>query len=111
MAKLTSHTLNGFDGTHAASIAVHLFDLTSKKTLVRAIMDDGGRLEIDIPHQQINPETTYELVFNTGPYWETLGVTAKVCEIALRFSMPDPKAAYHMPVILNPNSFSMWMSS
>ena len=44
MAKLTSHTLNGFDGTHAASIAVHLFDLTSKKTLVRAIMDDGGRL-------------------------------------------------------------------
>jgi len=34
-----------------------------------------------------------------------------VQEIALRFVMPDAEGAYHMPIILNPNSYSTWMSS
>jgi len=29
----------------------------------------------------------------------------------LRFAMPDPEGTYHMPIILNPNSYSTWMSS
>lgn len=111
MAKLTSHTLNGSDGTHAGGIAVTLRDLASGYTLLTALMDDGGRLATDIPVDQIDPAATYELVFETGPYWAARGVNATVQEIALRFAMPDPTGAYHMPVILNPNSYSMWMSS
>jgi 5-hydroxyisourate hydrolase len=111
MAKLTSHTLNGSDGTHAGDIAVTLCDLTTGDTLLTAAMDDGGRLALNIPAEQINPEAKYELVFETGPYWAARGVTATVQEIALRFMMSDPEGVYHMPVILNPNSYSMWMSS
>ena len=111
MAKLTSHTLNGSDGTHAGGIAVTLRGLTTGETLLSAVMDDGGRLAVDIPPNQIDTEKTYELVFETGPYWLARGVSATVQEIALRFTMPDPEGSYHMPVILNPNSYSMWMSS
>jgi 5-hydroxyisourate hydrolase len=35
---------------------------------------------------------------------------AAVTQIALRFAMTDPEGAYHMPIILNPNSYSMWTS-
>ena len=36
---------------------------------------------------------------------------ATVEQIALRFGMPDREGSYHMPVILNPNSYSMWCSA
>ncbi len=111
MAKLTSHTLNGSDGTHAGGIAVTLRDLGSGTVLLTAEMDAGGRLATDIAADKIDPSATYELVLETAPYWTARGVSATVQEIALRFAMPDPEGAYHMPVILNPNSYSMWMSS
>ena len=111
MAKLTSHTLNGSDGTHADGIAVTLRDLTTGDTFLAAVMDDGGRLAAEIPADRIDPEATYELVFETGPYWIKRGMSATVQEIALRFTMSDPDGSYHMPVILNPNSYSIWMSS
>ncbi|NBT33806.1 MAG: hydroxyisourate hydrolase [Rhodobacteraceae bacterium] len=111
MAKLTSHTLNGSDGTHAGGIAVTLRDPGSGTVLLTAEMDAGGRLAANIAAEKIDPFATYELVFETGPYWAARGVTASVQEIALRFAMPDPEGAYHMPVILNPNSYSMWISS
>ena len=111
MAKLTSHTLNGSDGTHAGGIVVSLRDLGSGAVLLTAEMDAGGRLSAEIAPDRIDPKATYELVFETAPYWAAHGVTATVQQIALRFAMPDPDGAYHMPVILNPNSYSMWMSA
>ena len=111
MAKLTSHTLNGTDGTHAGGISVILRDLSTGSVVLQAEMDDGGRLSFDIPSNLVNPDTTYELVFITGPYWTSRDVAATVNEIALRFSMTDPEGSYHMPIILNPNSYSMWTSA
>jgi 5-hydroxyisourate hydrolase len=111
MAKLTSHTLNGSDGTHAGQIVVTLKDCSTGLVLLSSSMDDGGRLSADIPPEQIDPSTTYELIFDAGPYWLARGVTARVKEVALRFTMPDPEGAYHMPVILSPNSYSVWIST
>lgn len=111
MAKLTSHTLNGSDGTHAAGIAVTLGEIGTGKVLLSAEMDAGGRLAVDIPAERIDPNASYELVFHTAPYWEARGITPTVREIALRFAMPNPDGTYHMPVILNPNSYSTWMSA
>lgn len=111
MAKLTSHTLNGTDGTHAGGIGVTLRNLGTGNTLFTAQMDEGGRLSRDIAAGDIDPAAQYELVFDTGAYWAARGIPARVEEIALRFSMPDTSGAYHMPVILNPHSYSMWMSS
>lgn len=110
MAVLSSHTLNGTDGTHAGGIAVTLTNLTDGTIVFTARMDDGGRLSQDIDAQVIDPDVTYELVFDTGPYWAARNFPATVTQIALRFAMPDPEGKYHMPVILNPNSYSMWTS-
>jgi 5-hydroxyisourate hydrolase len=52
----------------------------------------------------------YELIFDTARYWAARNMPAAVTQIALRFAMTDPEGAYHMPIILNPNSYSMWTS-
>ncbi len=110
MATLTSHTLNGSDGTHAGGIPVTLTNLNTGAVCFRTQMDDGGRLSQTIEAQTVDPGATYELVFDTNAYWAERNMPATVSQIALRFAMSDPHGAYHMPVILNPNSYSMWTS-
>lgn len=111
MATLTSHTLNGSDGTHAGGIPVALRNLGTGAVVLTSKMDAGGRLAEQINPTDIDPSTTYELVFDTSAYWKARDTPATVQQIALRFTMPDPNGAYHMPVILNPNSYSMWCSA
>ena len=110
MANITSHTLDGFSGNHAAGIEVCLIDTKTGRTVFRSKMDQGGRLSIEIQSEDINPSTIYELVFETGAYWEAIGIRARVSEIVLRFQMENPNGSYHMPIIINPHSYSTWIS-
>ena len=50
MAIITSHTLNGLDGTHASGISVKLIKLNGE-ILFESKMDKGGRL-----NQIVKPE-------------------------------------------------------
>jgi 5-hydroxyisourate hydrolase len=76
-----------------------------------SVMDNGGRLEQEIASDQIDPNATYELVFDTGNFWKQRDILGAIPQIVLRFLMPDENAKYHMPVILNPNSYTVWRSS
>lgn len=111
MAIISSHTLNGSDGTHAGGISVTLTNLNTGKILFTDCMDDGGRLSRKIPEDDVDSGAIYELVFNTKTYWATRKVLVKVSQIVLRFEMANPEGVYHMPVIINPNSYSMWSSA
>lgn len=110
MANITSHTLDGFSGNHAAGIEVVLIDTKTGRKVFKSKMDQGGRLSIEIQSEDINPSTIYELVFETGAYWEAIGIRARVSEIVLRFQMENPNGSYHMPIIINPHSYSTWIS-
>ena len=110
MANITSHTLDGFSGNHTAGIEVFLIDTKTGRKVFRSKMDQGGRLSIEIQSEDINPSTIYELVFETGAYWEAIGIRARVSEIVLRFQMENPNGSYHMPIIINPHSYSTWIS-
>lgn len=113
MATVSSHTLNGVDGTHAGGIAVQLINLTTGWIVFDTKMDSGGRLlqEVAAP----DADARYELVFQTGTYWHgrvsgTYGVRI-IDEIAIRFIMPDPDGRYHIPLILSPHGYSLWCST
>lgn len=110
MAILTSHTLNGVDGTHAGGIAVTLSNLSTREIVLTTRMDDGGRLSAQVDPDRVDTEAVYELVFDTAAYWAARNMPAAVTQIALRFAMPDSAGHYHMPVIVNPSSYAMWMS-
>ena len=110
MAILTSHTLNGTDGTHAGGIKV-IFSLVGGEKIFVTKMDEGGRLNEEIGSKYLDSTFSYELVFETGSYWIERGYTQILDQVVLRFKMPDPNSNYHMPVIINPNSYSVWWSS
>ena len=118
MATLSSHTLNGSDGTHAGGVAVALYRINAdqSRTLVfDSQMDAGGRLQQSFELTAEDCECPHELVFQSGAYFMERGTiktgAPRVEEIVLRFKMPDPDGKYHMPVILNPNSYSTWWSA
>ncbi|MEP4038022.1 hydroxyisourate hydrolase [Pseudophaeobacter sp.] len=116
MAVLSSHTLNSTDGTHAGGIGVTLHRLadTGPELVFAGETDAGGRLRHEIPADQVDTSTSYELVMQTAAYWAAqpgIAPTAgHIRQIVLRFEMPDADGAYHMPVILGPNSYSTWLS-
>ena len=110
MATLTSHTLNGTDGSHAGAIKVKLIEVDGQ-TIFETEIDDGGRLKQEIEPSKINPSSIYELTFETGQFWLERGFEQIMDQVVLRFRMPDPEGTYHMPIIINPNSYSTWWSS
>ena len=114
MAIVSSHTLNGMNGTHAGGFPVRLINITQNSEIFCSSMDNNGRLEKIIDLSVTDGKDKFELIFDTGAYWSSLGFSASdnqiICEVVLRFSMPNKNAKYHMPIILSPNSYSTWAS-
>lgn len=113
MATLTTHLLNGVDGTHASGVLVQLLDKTFGKIVFQTETETGGRLSHEIKAETISSQSSYELVFDLNSYWSNrdLESPASITEIVLRFRMEDPKGSYHMPVIISPHGYSTWKSS
>ena len=114
MSLVSSHTLNGVDGTHAGHIPIRLIHVASQKILFETLMDAGGRLSQTVDSVEIDVNGQYELVFETSAYWQSRDSPRKgpqiMDQIVIRFLMPNPEGRYHIPVILNPNSYSVWWS-
>ena len=114
MAIITSHTLNGSNGSHAGEISVYLKNLNSNEIVFQTSMDSGGRLNKTVYSESIDENAKYELVFKTRNYWEKQDKYKNkdrvVEEIVIRFKMPNKNKKYHFPIILSPNSYSTWWS-
>ncbi len=113
MATITSHTLNGSNGTHADGITVKLKNLSENREVFQTKMDVGGRMNKIVDPEEINENSTYELIFLIGEYWKNFYNDADknvVDEIVVRFKMPDKNKKYHFPIILSQNSYSTWWS-
>ena len=118
MATLSTHTLNSVDGTHAGHIGVSLLRVGpdgARVVVFARHTDAGGRLSERLDPAQIDTGADYELVFQTGAYFATRGLPLPGLriqkEVVVRFCMPDAEAAYHMPLVMAPNGYSVWLSS
>ena len=109
MTIITSHILNGTDGSHAGGIKVTLSKLGNMK-IFETKTDDGGRFRQNIDSEEIDSFATYELVFETGNFWIERSFKQIMDQIVLRFKIKDQFSDYHIPIIINPNSYSVWWS-
>ena len=114
MATLTSHLLNGVYGTHAAQVDMTLTRLASdggRELVLSAKSDNGGRLSVTV---NTFANAKYEMAIACAAYFHDQNLRRTglqiVEDIVIRFSMPDPEARYHIPVIMSPNSYSCWWS-
>ena len=115
MAVLSSHFLDGTNGTHAAAVGVKLVHVDmaeGRQTVFSAFSDDRGRFTHDV---NAIAGGKYEMLIASGAYFKGQVLPSDSVqileEIVIRFNMPDPEARYHIPVIMSPNSYSCWWSS
>ena len=115
MALLTSHLLNGNDGTHASGVSVSLINVSNinnPKKIFSKVTDQGGRFSGEF---RAIAKDQYDLVVKIGEYFnrdnEKVSDICVISDIVIRFITNDPDGQYHIPIIISPNSYSCWWSS
>src|SRR5258708_7827988 len=115
MATITTHTLNSVLGTHARGVGVTLMRIEpsgARVVVFERETDSGGRLAQSIEIGREDADCDYELIFQSGRYFEDQSLARPrrqiLKEVVIRFSIPDPGGSYHIPLMLAPNSYSAW---
>jgi len=115
MALLTSHLLNGQDGTHASGVSISLIQLNNKSSpeeIFSTVTDQSGRFSAEF---KAEATSHYELVVKIKDYFYSYNKKKSdacvISDIVIRFITNDPNGQYHIPIIISPNSYSCWWSS
>ena len=110
MATLSSHLLNSLNGTHASGVSVVINQIKpsgDKKIFFETKTDESGRILKDFELTSEDCACDYEMVCKTADYFLEKNI---VTEIIIKFKMEDPKKKYHLPIIMSPNSYTIWWS-
>jgi 5-hydroxyisourate hydrolase len=98
---LSTHVLDTANGRPAAGVAIELTGPDGNKRGV--VTNEDGRATLG--------DTTageYELVFAVGDYF---GERAFLDRVPVRFTIADPDAHYHVPLLVSPWSYSTYRGS
>jgi len=118
MAGLTTHVLDTTRGRPAAGVAIELFALDadgSRTLVVRTSTNGDGRTDAPLVSAAEARAGAFELAFHVGDYFRAQG--ASVAEppfldvVPIRFAVADPKAHYHVPLVVTPWSYSTYRGS
>ncbi|GAA1508976.1 hydroxyisourate hydrolase [Sphaerisporangium rubeum] len=105
---LSTHVLDATLGRPAEGVAVRLE--RDGRAVATGSTDHDGRLRDWLPDGE--PEAgTYRLVFGTGEYFTRLGVDAFYPEVVVTFTVADPAAHHHVPLLLSPFAYSTYRGS
>jgi hydroxyisourate hydrolase len=118
MAGLSTHVLDNVRGGPASGVSIELFSVMpdgARNALARASTNSDGRTDAPLISPADARVGTYEIVFHVGEYFRRTG--ANVAEppfldtIPIRFSIADPKAHYHVPLLVTPWSYATYRGS
>ncbi|WP_109530869.1 MULTISPECIES: hydroxyisourate hydrolase [Actinomycetes] len=96
----STHVLNAVTGRPAAGVLVRLEH--GGRVLAEGRTDDDGRIKGWDPEAGVN-----RVVFDTGGY---LGETFYP-EVVIAFTVTDPSAHHHVPLLLSPYAYSTYRGS
>jgi 5-hydroxyisourate hydrolase len=98
---LTTHVLDTARGVPAAGVQI---ELRRGDELITATTDEDGRARL----LDETPAGEYELTFAVGDYF---GERAFLDRVPVRFTIADPEAHYHVPLLVSPWSYSTYRGS
>ena len=98
---LSTHVLDTARGVPAAGVAI---DLRHRDEVISATTDEDGRARL----LEETPAGDYELTFAVGDYF---GERAFLDRVPVRFTIADPAAHYHVPLLVSPWSYSTYRGS
>lgn len=113
---LTTHVLDAAHGRPGTNIKVALYRIDAERTLIKQVVtNDDGRCDEQLLAGEAFVAGVYELVFNAGDYYRTLGVElpepAFLDQVVLRFGIADETEHYHVPLLVSPYSYSTYRGS
>ena len=117
MGRLSTHVLDTANGKPARGVAVELFRLegATRHSVVRATTNADGRTDAPLMAGDAFRTGAYELVFEAGAYFRTLGTTVTeppfLDVIPVRFQIAEADGHYHAPLLVSPWSYSTYRGS
>lgn len=114
MGRLTTHVLDLTRGRPAAGVAVELWRLDgdAHTRLGSYRTNADGRTDAPLLESDQIPPGIYELVFQVGDYFALSPPTGRFLDsVPLRFTVADPAAHYHVPLLTTPWAYSTYRGS
>jgi hydroxyisourate hydrolase len=103
MSGLTTHVLDTAHGRPAAGVAIELAD---PDTVVAAVVTDADGRAVVLEELRAG---TYELRFAIGAYFAQEPAFLDV--VPVRFTVSDPGAHHHVPLLCSPWSYTTYRGS
>jgi 5-hydroxyisourate hydrolase len=101
LSTLSTHVLDTARGRPAAGVAIRLS--RDGERLAETVTDEDGRARLGTL-----PAGRYELEFAVGDYF---GDAPFLDRVPIRFTISDPAAHYHVPLLVSPWAYSTYRGS
>ena len=111
---ITTHVLDTAQGQPVANIHVVLEVQRTQKsweTVGEGRTDTNGRINNFLIETESMSPGTYRLTFNVSPYFQSQDVDSFYSVIPIVFTLDDPNAHYHVPLLLSPYGYSTYRGS
>jgi 5-hydroxyisourate hydrolase len=105
---LTTHVLDTARGRPAAGVRIDLLRVADGAVLRTVTTNADGRTDEPLLADGELRAGEYELVFAVGDYF---GEREFLDRVPVRFSIADPEAHYHVPLLVSPWSYSTYRGS
>ncbi len=109
---ISTHVLDVMRGSPAAGLAVTLSRREPDgdwKDVAESETDSDGRVR-QLTEDDLEPGE-YRLRFDTRPYFERSGLSAFYPEVSVVFSLDDPSAHLHVPLLLSAFGYTTYRGS
>ena len=109
-SRVTTHVLDATSGRPAAGMEATLERQAGRwQEVASGRTDADGRIS-DLGPEDLEPGV-YQVTFAVGPYFSERGQATFYPEVAVQFTIDEPAAHYHVPLLLSPNAYSTYRGS
>jgi len=111
--KLSTHVLDLTAGRPAEGMKIELWRRDPEKRLLKTVTtNQDGRTGEPLLDADGMTQGVYELVFFVNDYFVARGVKCPFLDqVPIRFNITDPKAGYHVPLLITPWSYNTYRGS
>ena len=108
MSTLSTHVLDTAAGRPAAGMKIELWSGDRSTLLASALTNRDGRTDSPLLAGEEMKAASYELVFHVGEYFRDRSF---LDQVPVRFTISDPQAKYHVPLLVTPWAYSTYRGS
>jgi hydroxyisourate hydrolase len=108
MSTLSTHVLDTMRGCPAAGMKIELWARNPLELIKIVTTNADGRTDEPLLRPDELKTGNYELLFLVGDYFHD---RTFLDEVPVRFTISDPRAKYHVPLLVTPWAYSTYRGS